>query len=105
MAVLDVVKAGHPVLKQIAEPVEHVNKKLRALIDDMAETMYETEGVVIETLPNAMFRVELENGHKIIAHVAGKMRKHYIRIVPGDSVTVELTPYDLSKGRITYRKS
>jgi len=65
----------------------------------------ELTGVVTETLPGTQFRVELENGHKIIAHVAGKMRKHYIRIVPGDSVTVELTPYDLSKGRITYRKA
>lgn len=65
----------------------------------------ELNGIVVETLPGTQFRVELENGHKIIAHVAGKMRKHYIRIVPGDSVTVELTPYDLTKGRITYRKS
>ncbi|MGB4758875.1 MAG: translation initiation factor IF-1 [Candidatus Saccharimonadales bacterium] len=65
----------------------------------------ELTGKIVETLPGTQFRVELENGHKIIAHVAGKMRKHYIRIVPGDSVTVELTPYDLSKGRITYRKS
>lgn len=64
----------------------------------------ELTGTVIETLPGTQFRVELQNGHKIIAHVAGKMRKHFIRIVPGDSVTVELTPYDLSKGRITYRK-
>jgi translation initiation factor IF-1 len=64
----------------------------------------ELSGVVIEALPGTQFRVELENGHQIIAHVAGKMRKHYIRLVPGDSVTVELTPYDLSKGRITYRK-
>ncbi len=65
----------------------------------------ELTGTIIETLPGAQFRVELENGHQIVAHVAGKMRKHFIRIVPGDSVTVELTPYDLSKGRITYRKS
>ncbi|CAN5142756.1 translation initiation factor IF-1 [soil metagenome] len=65
----------------------------------------ELTGTIVETLPGAQFRVELENGHKIIAHVAGKMRKHFIRIVPGDSVTVELTPYDLTKGRITYRKS
>ena len=65
----------------------------------------ELTGTIIETLPGTQFRVELENGHKIIAHVAGKMRKHFIRIVPGDSVTVELTPYDLTKGRITYRKS
>ncbi len=65
----------------------------------------ELNGVVVEALPGTQFRVELENGHKIIAHVAGKMRKHYIRLVPGDSVKVELTPYDLSKGRITYRQS
>ncbi len=61
-------------------------------------------GTVVEALPSAQFRVELENGHQIIAHVAGKMRKHYIKLVAGDSVTVELTPYDLTKGRITYRK-
>ena len=65
----------------------------------------ELNGVVVETLPGTQFKVELENGHQIIAHVAGKMRKNYIRIVPGDSVTVELTPYDLTKGRITYRKT
>ena len=65
----------------------------------------ELTGTIVETLPGAQFRVELENGHKIIAHVAGKMRKYFIRIVPGDSVTVELTPYDLTKGRITYRKT
>ncbi len=65
----------------------------------------ELEGTVVETLPGTQFKVELENGHKIIAHVAGKMRKHFIRIVPGDSVKVELTPYDLTKGRITYRKT
>ena len=63
----------------------------------------ELKGKIVETLPSAMFKVELENGHTITAHVAGKMRKFYIRIVPGDSVTVELTPYDLTKGRITYR--
>lgn len=63
----------------------------------------EVEGKVTETLPNAMFRVELENGHEILAHVSGKIRMHYIRILPGDRVTVEMSPYDLSKGRITYR--
>ncbi|MCB1156402.1 MAG: translation initiation factor IF-1 [Leptospiraceae bacterium] len=62
------------------------------------------DGTVVEPLPNAMFRVELENGHKILAHISGKMRMHYIRILPGDKVTVELSPYDLTKGRITYRK-
>ncbi len=63
----------------------------------------EVSGVVQEALPNAMFRVTLENGHKIIGHISGKMRKHYIKILPGDKVTVELSPYDLSRGRITYR--
>ena len=72
----------------------------------MAKTkeVIELSGKIVETLPSAMFKVELENGHTILAHVAGKMRKYYIRIVPGDEVTVELTPYDLTKGRITYRK-
>ena len=63
----------------------------------------EMEGTVIETLPNTMFRVELENGHVVTAHISGKMRKHYIRILTGDKVTVQLTPYDLSKGRIVFR--
>jgi len=61
------------------------------------------EGVVAETLPNTMFRVELENGHTVMAHISGKMRKNYIRILKGDNVTIELTPYDLSKGRIIFR--
>jgi translation initiation factor IF-1 len=61
------------------------------------------EGEVLDAMPNAMFRVKLENGHQIIAHISGKMRKFYIRILPGDRVTVEISPYDLSKGRITYR--
>ena len=61
------------------------------------------EGTVVEPLPNAMFRVALENGHKVLAHISGKMRMHYIRILPGDKVQVELTPYDLERGRITYR--
>jgi translation initiation factor IF-1 len=67
------------------------------------EEAIEIEGTVLEPLPNAMFRVELENGHKVLAHISGKMRMHYIRILPGDRVTVELSPYDLSRGRITYR--
>lgn len=67
------------------------------------EDVIEMEGTVLEPLPNAMFRVELENGHKILAHVSGKIRMHYIRILPGDKVTVELSPYDLTRGRITYR--
>jgi len=65
--------------------------------------MIEVEGKVIEALPNAMFRVELDNGHRVLAHVAGKLRIHFIRILPGDRVRVELSPYDLSRGRITYR--
>ncbi len=64
----------------------------------------EMQGTVIDTLPNTMFRVELENGHVVTAHISGKMRKHYIRILTGDNVTVELTPYDLTKGRITFRE-
>ncbi|MGB1581069.1 MAG: translation initiation factor IF-1 [Nevskiales bacterium] len=63
----------------------------------------EMEGTVVETLPNTTFRVELENGHTVTAHISGRMRKHYIRILRGDKVTVQLTPYDLTKGRITYR--
>jgi translation initiation factor IF-1 len=67
------------------------------------EDVIEMDGIVIETLPNTMFRVELENGHVVTAHISGRMRKHYIRILTGDKVKVELTPYDLTKGRITYR--
>lgn len=67
------------------------------------EDVIEVEGKVIEAMPNAMFRVELENGHKIIAHISGKLRMHYIRILPGDKVTVEMSPYDLTRGRITWR--
>ena len=67
------------------------------------EDAIEVEGTVVETLPNAMFRVELPNGHRILAHISGKMRMHFIRILPGDKVTVELSPYDLTRGRITYR--
>ena len=67
------------------------------------EDVIELEGTVLEALPNAMFQVELANGHKILAHVSGKLRMNYIRIVPGDRVTVEMSPYDLSKGRITWR--
>ena len=63
----------------------------------------EVEGIVVEPLPNATFRVELENGHRILAHISGKMRMNFIRILPGDRVTMELTPYDLNRGRITYR--
>lgn len=67
------------------------------------QDVIEVEGIVVEPLPNAMFKVELENGHTVLAHVSGKIRMHYIRILPGDRVTVELSPYDLTRGRITYR--
>lgn len=67
------------------------------------EEAIEVEATVVEPLPNAMFRVELENGHRVLAHVSGKMRKHFIRILPGDKVKVELSPYDLTRGRIVYR--
>ncbi len=67
------------------------------------EDVIEVEGKVVEALPNAMFQVELENGHRVLAHISGKLRVNYIRILPGDKVTVELSPYDLTKGRITWR--
>jgi len=67
------------------------------------EEAIEVEGVVIETLPNAMFRVELKNGHRVLGHISGRMRMHFIKILPGDTVVVELSPYDLTRGRIVYR--
>ena len=67
------------------------------------EEAIEVEGTIVEPLPNAMFRVELDNGHKVLAHISGKMRMHFIKILPGDRVTVELSPYDLTRGRVTYR--
>ncbi len=75
------------------------------LAEDMAKKdgVIEIEGTVVEALPNAMFRVELSNGHKVLAHISGKMRQHYIRILPEDRVVVELSPYDLTRGRIVYR--
>ena len=86
------------------------NMRLLNLADSMEKTVkmakedhIEMEGTVIETLPNTMFRVQLENGHIVTAHISGKMRKHYIRILTGDKVTVQLTPYDLTKGRISFR--
>jgi len=75
----------------------------RNLLSMPKEENIEMEGVVIETLPNTMFRVKLDNGHVVTAHISGRMRKNYIRILTGDKVTVQLTPYDLTKGRITYR--
>ena len=67
------------------------------------EDVFEIEGMVVEKLPNAMFKVELENGHQVLAHISGKLRKNFIRILPGDKVTMEMSPYDLTKGRITWR--
>ena len=75
------------------------NKEKRA----QKEEGIQIEGTVVETLPNAMFKVELDNRHQVLAHISGKMRMHYIRILPGDKVTVELTPYDLTRGRIVFR--
>ena len=80
----------------------HLNKKGGQLAKEEA---IEVQGIVKESLPNTMFRVELDNGHIILAHLSGKMRKHYIRIVPGDTVKVALSPYDLTRGRIIYRSS
>lgn len=68
------------------------------------EGVIEAEGTILEALPNAMFRVELDNGHRVLAHISGKMRMHYIKILPGDKVRVEISPYDLSRGRIIFRK-
>ena len=67
------------------------------------EDVIEIEGIVVEKLPNAMFKVELENGHQVLAHISGKLRKNFIRILPGDKVTMEMSPYDLTKGRLTWR--
>jgi translation initiation factor IF-1 len=77
----------------------------RQIVEDMAKKdgVIEIEGTIVEALPNAMFRVELTNGHKVLAHISGKMRQHYIRILPEDRVVVELSPYDLTRGRIVFR--
>lgn len=79
--------------------------RFKQIVEDMPkkEGVIEIEGTVVEALPNAMFRVELSNGHKVLAHISGKMRQHYIRILPEDRVVVELSPYDLTRGRIVYR--
>jgi translation initiation factor IF-1 len=89
----------------VAVPRAHDTKRKQGSLDSMAKKdgAIEVEGRVVEPLPNAMFRIELENGHKVLAHISGKMRQHYIRILPEDRVVVELSPYDLSRGRIVYR--
>lgn len=84
-----------------ARPVQTYSSDSEAMAKK--DGVIEIEGQVVEALPNAMFRVELTNGHKVLAHISGKMRQHYIRILPGDRVIVELTPYDLTRGRIVYR--
>ena len=83
----------------------HGRHPFQQIVEDMPkkEGVIEMEGSVVEALPNAMFRVELSNGHKVLAHISGKMRQHYIRILPEDRVVVELSPYDLTRGRIVYR--
>jgi len=81
-----------------------VFKLIRKVENMPKEDAIVVEGKILETLPNAMFRVELENGHKVLAHISGKMRMHYIKILPGDRVTVELSPYDLTRGRIIFRE-
>jgi translation initiation factor IF-1 len=88
--------------RRIHSEIQHVT--IRSItLQKPKEDAIVLEGKVLEPLPNAMFRVELENGHNVLAHISGKMRMHYIRILPGDRVQVELTPYDLKRGRITYR--
>lgn len=101
--------AGFPCIQQgckaqqSGERPDFLNEFLNGTGEMAKEEPIEMEGTVIDTLPNTMFRVELENGHVVTAHISGKMRKNYIRILTGDKVTVQMTPYDLSKGRITYR--
>ena len=80
-----------------------VSFESRKIEENMAKDVIEIEGTILESMPNAMFRVKLENGHEILAHISGKIRKNFIRILPGDRVKVEMTPYDLTKGRITFR--
>lgn len=82
-------------------PAERAKRAERA--GPQKEAALQVEGTVVESLPNTMFRVDLDNGHRILGHISGRMRKHYIRILPGDRVTVELSPYDLTRGRIVYR--
>jgi translation initiation factor IF-1 len=93
---------GDRVSRASGQSSEHKRAR-RSALPKPKEDAIVLEGTVVEPLPNAMFRVELENGHKVLAHISGKMRMHYIRILPGDRVQVELTPYDLTRGRITYR--
>jgi len=97
-------RSGAPI-KLLRHRSAHASRQLPRIAEDMGKKdgAIEVEGRVVEPLPNAMFRVELENGHRVLAHISGKMRQHYIRILPEDRVVVELSPYDLSRGRIVYR--
>ena len=99
--------SSHAILKkaQVGEEIrmKDLTEEEITRIRSVIEKDYEVEGTLLEPLPNAMFRVELENGHKVLAHISGKMRMHFIRILSGDKVKVQLSPYDLTRGRITYR--
>ena len=106
MVVQDVVTRVPSTRKHLRTPVTAQPGRDRSWnAEDMAKKdgVIEIEGVIVEALPNAMFRVELTNGHKVLAHISGKMRQHYIRILPEDRVVVELSPYDLTRGRIVFR--
>ena len=86
-----------------AKDGQRIIKRTKGPVPMPKEEAIQVEGTIIEPLPNAMFRVELDNGHRVLAHISGKMRMHFIKILPGDRVTVELSPYDLTRGRITFR--
>jgi translation initiation factor IF-1 len=103
MRIIKILRVNSRQLKYNARPSTMIATTQASTGHMAKEEHIEMEGTVTETLPNTMFRVELENGHVVTAHISGKMRKHYIRILTGDKVTVQLTPYDLSKGRITFR--
>jgi len=94
--------AARPGRRRFPAAIHHLDYQEKPLPKPKEDAIV-LEGTILESLPNAMFRVELDNGHKVLAHISGKMRMHYIRILPGDKVQVELTPYDLTRGRITYR--
>jgi translation initiation factor IF-1 len=87
----------------LADDCHEIVKGRKGLFSMPKEEAIQVEGTILEPLPNAMFRVELDNGHRVLAHISGKMRMHFIKILPGDRVTVELSPYDLTRGRITFR--
>ena len=92
-------------MRRCARHWPHINQvmQLREVVSLAKDDVLELEGTVVETLPNAMFKVELENGHQILAHISGKLRMNIIKILPGDRVTIEMSPYDLTRGRITWR--